>query len=847
VLASGCNGETSSGGPGGAPIGTSSSGSTTGAGDVTSASSTSTGVGGTGGATSASTSSGVGGGTGGATSAASSSSSGSGGCGAGQTQCLSGCATLATDPTNCGACEHACYGGASCVAGVCGQIACAGTLGFPGAPMIDVPMRITQFPGVMAEGDVNGDGKLDLIVATQSPGSLAVVLNQGNGTFAPPISASKMWSPVAVAARDLDGNGKLDLVVLDYFGVLAIWLGQGDGTFLAGATYPTGASGTSLAVGDLNGDGKPDFAVTNAQHTFVQLNNGNGTFAAPVNYDAAVYIPGVGYGPTGGLFPQTVTFGDVNGDGKLDLIVGNQGYYADAVQGQVRDPVSIFLNQGAGAFALAGEYDAGAAPAHFATGDFNGDGKLDIAVVDTLVPSVPGSQVSVLLNQGNGGFGAAVGYTMSDFPSAISAADVDGDGKLDLAVSAVGHDKVGGEISTLKNLGNGTFAPAVHFGAGEMPGSLATGDLNGDGQPDLAAANPTSGTLSVLLNQGNGVFPSPVTYGPTVGTLDVVVADLDGDGRLDFATANPYTSDVNVQLNQGSGVFVNPVSVALVASANKLAVGDLNGDGRLDMVALAKGASLLFNQGNGTFTAGVSLSVGQFPAAIALADVSGDGKVDIIVGDGIVNEVSVLLNLGNALFAAPVKYSVSTTASSIEVGDLNGDGTLDLAIGAGGGNPPKNMSILLNSGGGVFGAAIINPTSYPPVSIALGDVNGDGKLDIAFAGFDVNPVLAGHAGVLLNQGNGLFVASPTTYPLADGSRTIKLADLNGDGKPDLVVGTVHGTVSVMPGQGNATFGAPADFAGRSYAIATGDLDGDGALDLVTGNGDVVVMLNRCLP
>ena len=332
--------------------------------------------------------------------------------------------------------------------------------------------------------------------------------------------------------------------------------------FAAPVDYTVGSHPTAVAAGDLNGDGKLDIAVVNSSSTNnvgVLLNNGDGTFASPVSYSAHAA-------------PQGIALGDFNGDGKLDVAVANGG----------SSDVSVLLNTGNnGTLGAATNYSIGNGntPYQVAVGDLNGDGKVDLAIANEGSPTV-----GVLLNKGNGTFAAVASYNFGSDALSLAIADLDGDGKLDLAVGDYGGTMVG----VLLNAGNGTFGSATGYSGGaKSPSSVALGDLDGDGVPDLVVANvlPVSGTtVGVLLNNGNGTFATPLST-TSATPWAVAIGDLDGDGVSDVATAN-NAGTVSVYVNKGKGSLATAVNYTVGGQPLGIALGDVNSDGRLDVIAV---------------------------------------------------------------------------------------------------------------------------------------------------------------------------------------------------------------------------------------------------------------------
>ncbi|MFT3769070.1 MAG: VCBS repeat-containing protein [Minicystis sp.] len=352
-------------------------------------------------------------------------------------------------------------GGGSGGGGIGGGMCPAFQLEKPSLPVVG-------FPESMVAADLNGDGEPDLAVAGEG---VSVLLNKGDGTFAPKVDYPTNNPAGGIAAADLDGDGKPDLAVVTY-NVVDVLLNQGGGTFAAPVLYqaPIGTGAGVVAV-DLNGDGKPELVVAGPSGVIVLLNDGTGAFASS-------------YG-TGSGMTNAVGVADLNGDGKPDLAVAN--FLAPSV--------GVLLNNGDGTFAAQVDYPTAAnnSPSTVAIADLNGDGKPDLAVANAVTPC----SVSVLLNKGDGTFAPEVHYPTGDPPTGlgiwVAAADLNGDGKPDLAVAS------GLGVDVLLNEGDGTFAPKVEHPTGTGPTSVAVADLNGDGKPDLAAASLVDNTVSVLL------------------------------------------------------------------------------------------------------------------------------------------------------------------------------------------------------------------------------------------------------------------------------------------------------------------------------------------------------------
>ena len=341
----------------------------------------------------------------------------------------------------------------------------------------------------------------------------------------------------------------------------------------------------------------------------------------------------------------------------------------------------------------------------------------------------------------------------------------------------------GGELNLTRG---GTFATKVDYGAGGSNAAVALGDLNGDGKLDMAIADSAGARIGVLINNGSGTFATAVHYAVSgTGPFGVAIRDLNGDGKPDMMSANGDNITVSVFINNGNGTFAAKVDYASpVDQPHSIALGDLNGDGRPDMTVTGidsgGGVGVFINNGNGTFVAAVEYATGANPGAVALGDLNGDGKPDMVMVDQNGSFLSVFMNKGNGTFAA--KVSTVTDASSVAIGDLNGDGKADLAVGNG-----SVVSVFIGNGNGTFATKV--DYAAGPSGVAISDLNGDGKPDIATGNGSV-------VSVLINNGNGTF-ATKVDYAVTANVTSIAAGDLNGDGKPDLVTTNFAGTVSVL--------------------------------------------------
>jgi hypothetical protein len=348
--------------------------------------------------------------------------------------------------------------------------------------------------------------------------------------------------PTAIIAGDFNGNGKLDLAVANQASnTVSILVGNGDATFQSHVDYNVGTAPLALVAGDFNGDGHLDIAVVNsgANTVSILLGNGDGTFQQPAQAFSV------------GNSPQWVAVGDFNGDGNLDLAVPN---FAD-------NTVSILLGRGDGTFPTHTDIAVGTGPASAAIGDFNRDGKLDLAVANSSA-----NTVSLLLGNGDGTFRTgAIINNLKSVPHSLAVGDFDGDGNLDLAICNTGSSVPGGSTLVAYGKGDGTFPPPFYaYSTGNSPTMELAADLNGDGILDLITDNlSVLSKYSYLIGTGGRSaksFQFHVNYPTGTGPLGVTVGDFNNDGMLDVAAADSEENTVSIML-QVPAVQVSPTSL----------------------------------------------------------------------------------------------------------------------------------------------------------------------------------------------------------------------------------------------------------------------------------------------
>jgi FG-GAP-like repeat len=332
-------------------------------------------------------------------------------------------------------------------------------------------------------------------------------------------------------------------------------------SFSSPVAYSINGFGAAVVTADVNGDGKPDLLTLASTSVIVQESNGNGTFGT---------LFSVG---DGGHTANAFAVGDVNGDGKLDIVFANKNMSGDFWG--IDDSVTVRLGSGQGRFAApVVSYPFPTNVSSLVLADVYGDGKMDI------VAAAPGGNVYVARPGGGGTFGAAQAYRVPTglygylYPPEVAVGDFNGDGKPDIVVSNAAWSSV----SVLLNNGNGTFGTAQNYAVGGRPTAVAVGDVSGDGKLDIVTAN-SNGTVSVLLNTGAGAFGAAQTYAISGPANSVALGDFNHDGHLDIATTGG--TEMDVLLNNGGGTFgayqkVGPAGKSVV-------VADFNGDGYPDL------------------------------------------------------------------------------------------------------------------------------------------------------------------------------------------------------------------------------------------------------------------------
>jgi len=650
------------------------------------------------------------------------------------------------------------------------------------------------------------------------------------GVFSNPPLIPTSYDPAGLAVGDADRDGNLDLFYVDGQAsyTLHVLLGRGDGTFAHAqdVPLPAGICGyppCHITVADINGDGQVDLLIGGRNSATGQiaalLGNGDGTFQSP---QVSVLPPNPSIWP---ILTGTVAVGDFNGDGMADIAVPDlaNGYvyvaYGDD-QGHFSYASSLFANSPGIVYAV----------------DLNGDGKLDLVANDRL-----GGQAYVFLGNGDGTFQAAVRYSTG---GDIRLADMDGDGHPDLLVRVYP-----GQIEVLKGNADGTFGTASVVANLQDPSVWLVGaaDYNGDQIADIVVTNSTG--IGVLLGQGNLSYQGMISsLAPATSRDQWAAGDFNKDGKTDVALG--VDGGILVLNGQGDGAFATVTSYDMGHQVGAVAVADFTGDNIPDIAVTLPAAQprLLVGTGNGAFTVGpdpnASYNSGNAPGAARVADFNGDGKKDLVIGEPptapTIAANNVLFGHGDGTFSAPLQVS----SGALIVADANKDGRSDFVTVSG-----TTLAADLGQTGNTF---IETDTGLRigETLAAVDDINNDGKPDVLLSS-------VGEMEVWFGAGDGTFSfgssIDTTGLPIIGGYGTSVIADLDGDGNPDLILSPPPAYSSYMLsspslvifyGHGDGSFDQPALIpVSHWYSnLVVADLDQDLKPDLVLNDGAGIAVI-----
>jgi len=595
----------------------------------------------------------------------------------------------------------------------------------------------SQLAATVPAADIAKASTASVTVVTPAPGGgtsnaafFSVTANTGNSVaFTLASSLPTGSNPQSEAVGDFNGDGKLDLAVGNFgSGTISIFLGDGTGHFTS-SSLKVGANAAYVVTGDFNGDGKLDLAVGGDQagNTIsILLGDGTGHFHLVSS--------------TSGI-SDFVAVGDFNGDGKLDL----------AVLGS--NAVSILLGDGTGNLNLASSAGVDFDPWGMAVGDFNGDGKLDLAVCN-YGPNGSGSTVSILVGDGTGNFTRSSSPFVGYGPVLLAPGDFNGDSKLDFAVANYGTNRNGGAVSVLLGDGTGNFTLASSPATGSDPMSVAVGDFNGDGKPDLVTPNQWSNNLSVFLGDGTGSFTLASSPASGSGPWFVAVGDFNGDGTLDLAAANYYGNSVSILLGGPA-----PPAVSLSPA-------------RLNFGTQVIGTSSSPQTVTLTNTGGSALAISKISASWNFAQTNNCGSSVPPNGHCVIHAAFTPHSAGGHMGAITITDNASTSPQTVSV---SGVGT---AVSL---SPPSLD----------FGSQPVGTTSQPQ-TVTLTN-HATAALSIGKIQINTNFAQTNNCGTSVAAG-GSCTISVTFTPTRKGSGTVPLAIYdNGGASPQIVLASGNGT------------------------------------------------------
>ncbi len=712
---------------------------------------------------------------------------------------------------------------------------------------------------VVAE-DFNGDGLPDVALVDESD-NLVIHLNQGGGVFGAPF-VYNVDSASSMAVADLDGDDDLDIVTASSANrEMGLFINNGNGTFSAPIFFNTVDNPRSISVGDIDGDNDNDVVLGMgfSEEFRVYVNPGNAVFGDP----QVIAVPAI---------IQDATLSDVNDDGAVDLVFRADGFGKSvgclSSAGCSGQEIGIMINDGSGVFAAPQYVQAGGLVQYFQSVDVNGDQQPDIVYADGF-----GGNFGVLLNNGDGSYGEPL-LTPIEFASGpFLVTDFNDDGQQDLVLPGRNDP----ESAAFLGAGDGTFTLARRFNMFGQTVTPDAADFDGDGDEDAIFAARWAGHVRIHHNNGSNGYLLDGYYQAGTPGIDMAQGDFDADGHIDVAGIS--YNRIGVIFGGGTGSFVGDVSIETGCDGYAVAAGDIDGDGDADIV----GAQTYCDQGelsvvrsNGDRTFASVVHVGSFDdveiLAIKLVDVDADTDLDVVAGftgSVVVNAnqdtdpsaagieeggFAVFLNDGQGNFGDPIVRDEVAPITDIALGDMDGAGGVDLVSV----RYPNSVAVYSGNGDGTFAAAQDFEAGEFAGRLDLADMDGDGDVDVvassplfgAFFGGDIfgedGPQPFFNVYLLENQGDGTLSQS-MAIPAGFVPRNVALANVSGNDLPDIITSNLDtNSLSVMTNLGGNGFSPPVRYAAGIFpvAILTGDYDGDGDIDVITNGGDEFDDLNE---
>ncbi|MBK7875757.1 MAG: VCBS repeat-containing protein [Planctomycetes bacterium] len=669
-------------------------------------------------------------------------------------------------------------------------------------------------PSGIACGDLDGDGRLEIVTANATGDSVSILRNLGASGFAPALDLAMGDSTRLVELADMDGDGDLDLLAANALAnTVVLRMNQGGLVFGPTSTIAPGSTPYAIAVGDLDADGDRDVVVaTSSSGVRIYFNMSPGVFSLPTTL-------------TGGSTSRFLALGDLDGDADLDLVAS-----------PFSSTLSVRLNQGTGTFGAAATYLLPNSAGQVAIADFDGDGDRDLVIGDA--SGFGQSNGSLLPNAGNGTFGAAITIPTGTGGQYVAAGDVDLDGDVDIVSSR----RLADSLTVTRNLGALSFAPPVVLPVGDEPTGVAVADLNGDGWPDIVSPDSLTSVVVERLNRGQGAFfeSEPVASSPGTGLTQCL--DVTGDGFADVlrCTTTPG-GGLSIQRGVGGGVLAPVQELPGPSTAVTIGAWDFDADGDLDLGSMELGFLHQYeNLGGGSFGAPSVVDVGTQARHMDVGDVDGDGDMDLVSTNQNLHTVFVIERAGGS-YLAPIAYNTPGLPGSIRLMDFDGDGRLDILTSQFA--SPPGLFYQLNLGGLAFGP-VTELATLPigPVEVFARyvDLDRDGDLDF---------LLTGGRG-FLNLGGGT-VSAALLFPPHGIFDLPEAADVDRDGDLDVLMPETASLNAplvrwhVYANQAG-TWTETRSFGGRNVRGSLADFDGDGDVDFVYGPTGSTVYVSRSL-
>lgn len=653
-------------------------------------------------------------------------------------------------------------------------------------------------------GDFDRDGHVDLAVLNAS--QIEIHANDGSGQFGAPTTLGLASSASRLATADLNGDGWLDFVTQGETSV-DVLMSDGAGGYLPVTTASTGASFESrgLALGDFNEDGLVDAVSADTSAS-------PGGFALLLNSGTSL-SSGI---PVAGVPSVAVDAGDVNLDGHLDVVVSQS----------LTTRLSLYAGDGAGGFAAPVEVNVGCKPVQAKVTDLDVDG-----LPDLVVACFQQGTVAVLMGTDEMTWGPAVAYTGVS-PDGVELVDFDRNGTLDVLVTGTSTN----EGAVLLNDGTGALSLVTAYMASAMLRHVSVGDFDGNGWPDVAAIVQGAGLRdAIFLNttpRAEGLpFPASRVVLPGRAVVDAQPARLDPDGWMDLVVLTDSPRELHRLRGLGGGSFEPMGAPIAVPGALSFALGDVTGDGSIDVVTADGAAHTVMIHSE----LGPQMHVASDARQVVVRDLDRDGLLDLAWTNTGSGTVSVVRGAAaGATLTTPLPQGA--VPHDLMTGDVNGDGHPDLVVID---RTNGMVYTLAGDSTGAFTAGDPMGCAAQPLGGLLADVDADGALDLLMPdAYGVTPSVA----LALNMGDGRFNCGGTVtvaYTQAE-TRGLAAFDADGDGDSDLVsVLSAPGQFSVSPWDGSMYGFSPEVFplAGEPTALRTADLDGDGRVDLIVSFAD----------